>query len=278
MGFTEADEAAWQALLEWEKRFFQHKDRSGPQREEPSIQSQFDKLNKRYEWLDALLFHLHSLIENAAFQTDARDRLLKEARDFDPSISEIGDLKHLPIQTLNDLAEKQMARHRLLSLAQGGLSGTGSIVFLGIDLPMMLTTNLCAVQMMAQTYGYSFYHPLETLVSLKVFYIATIPRVYQYEVWKAIEKEVEDIKNDYFYEGDDTIVDTIWFENMLKQIVKAFIIMILRKKAIQGIPLFGMLFGAGVNYQFARKVTEIANKFYQKRLLHERRKDEAGQP
>jgi hypothetical protein len=48
---------------------------------------------------------------------------------------------------------------------------------------------------------------------------------------------------------------------------------LLRKKLIQGMPLFGMAIGAASNYFLAKQVSEIAHNFYQKRFLLEKNND-----
>ncbi len=48
------------------------------------------------------------------------------------------------------------------------------------------------------------------------------------------------------------------------------VILLFRRKVIQGIPLISMAIGAGANYQLTRKVTDLAHKYYQYRYLKEK--------
>lgn len=70
--------------------------------------------------------------------------------------------------------------------------------------------------------------------------------------------------------GNDAITDVMWIEQPVQQILKAMVIALFRKKLIQGIPLVGMAIGSGINYQLTRKVTELAQKYYQLRYLKEK--------
>src|SRR5699024_3415709 len=107
---------------------------------------------------------------------------------------------------------------------------------------------------------------------LKIFHAASLPKNLQFQSWHKLENEVYEQENDpYFYQGTETITHSSWLEHVLKQLAKVIAIQMLRKKVIQGVPLLGMAFGAGINYQFSRQVTEMAHQFYQKRYLIEKK-------
>ena len=76
--------------------------------------------------------------------------------------------------------------------------------------------------------------------------------------------------NRYFYEGNEELADITWIEQPLKQALKGMVIVLFRKKVIQGIPFISMALGAGANYQLTRKVTDFAHKYYQMRYLIEK--------
>ncbi|RBW71467.1 EcsC family protein [Bacillus taeanensis] len=276
MTWTKQHEKVWQELLKWEKDFFHYHPNDFQLTAQKYIENQLgnmrlDLQEKVFNIMDNLLFHTHALIQNSHFQLDARHRLLTEAQVFNEEIEEISDLKSLPISQLTYIADQQIARQRLFSFAQGGLSGTGSLLLLGMDLPAMFALNLRAIQLIAMTYGYEVNRPYEMMLALKLFYMASLPKNMQKAVWEELEQEVKDEVDPYFYQGREELTDITWFHSTLKQAAKAFMITILRKKMIQGIPLIGIVFGAGMNYQFSRTITEIAHKFYQKRYLLEKK-------
>src|SRR5690606_8651228 len=91
--------------------------------------------------LDNWLFHLHAILQGTQIQVDARERLIRSARVFNQDIEEISDLKELTIDQLIYLTENQIAKHRLYSFAQGGLSGTGGLLLLGTDIPGITVLN-----------------------------------------------------------------------------------------------------------------------------------------
>jgi hypothetical protein len=201
---------------------------------------------------------------------DAKERILSSGRIFRKDLEKIPDLKQLNIDQLQYIAEQQIARHRLYSFAQGGLAGTGGPLLLGTDIPAMAVINLRVVQLIAMTYGFEINTPFEMMSSLKVFHTATLPPRLQKEGWTSLMSELEGNDEFYFYEGNEAITDISWLEQPVQQIVKAMVITMFRRKAIQGIPLVSMGIGAAVNYQLTRKVTDLAHKYYQLRYLKEK--------
>ncbi|WP_066172921.1 EcsC family protein [Bacillus marinisedimentorum] len=237
----------------------------------PSVRQRF------FNSLDAILFHLHAMIQGSQLQMDARNRILSSARIFDENIKDIHDMKELSIEQLSYIAEQQIAKHRVYSFAQGGVSGTGGILTLGLDVPALTALNLRAVQLIAMTYGYDVNYPREMMISLKVFHASTLPKHLQYEGWQQLKGEIENDGGTFWYEGEEDLTDETWMNEPLKQIAKILFLSMFRKKLIQGIPLLGMAAGAAMNYQLSRQVTEYAHRFYQLRHLHDTKGDIAEQ-
>ncbi|MEK5441527.1 MULTISPECIES: EcsC family protein [unclassified Fredinandcohnia] len=221
--------------------------------------------------LDNWLFHLHAILQGTQIQVDARERLIRSARVFNQDIEEISDLKELTIDQLIYLTENQIAKHRLYSFAQGGLSGTGGLLLLGTDIPGITVLNLRIVQLIAMTYGYEVNTPYEMMTSLKVFHAATLPKRMRFQGWEELTQGTDGSnQNQYFYNGSEDLTDETWLELPLKHIVKAVAISILRKRMIQGIPLVSMAIGAGMNYQLTRQVSDYAHNYYRLRFLKEK--------
>lgn len=229
-----------------------------------SVQEQF------FFAVDTWLFHLHAIIQGSQLQLEAKNRILSTGRIFNPDIETIEDLKYLKIEQLQYIAEQQIARHRLYSFTQGGLSGTGGTLLLGADLPAIAIINLRVVQLIAMTYGFEVNTPYEMMTSLKIFHIALLPPKVQKAGWQSLRNELDEKSDHYFYEGSEQITDITWMEQPLQQIFKAMIILLFRKKKIQGIPFLSMAIGAASNYQLTRKVTEFAHNYYQLRYLQEK--------
>lgn len=225
---------------------------------------------KFFSLLDSWLFHLHALIQGSQLQMDAKERILTAGRIFETDITKIEDLRELNIEQLQYIAEQQIARHRFYSMVQGGLTGTGGSLVLGSDIPAMAVINLRVVQLIAMTYGYEVNTPFEMMTSLKVFHAATLPSRLQGRAWEDLLNDLNEHQTYYFYEGNEEITDIIWMEQPIKQILKAIVISLFKKKTMNGIPLVGIGIGASTNYLFTRKVTDFTHKYYQMRYLREK--------
>ncbi|MGM0903371.1 MAG: EcsC family protein [Bacillota bacterium] len=220
---------------------------------------------------DSWLFHLHSLIQGSQLQMDAKERIMSAGRVFKPDMESVTDMRYLSIEQIEFIADQQIARHRLYSFVQGGMSGSGGNLVLGADLPAMAVINLRSVQLIAMSYGFEVNTPFEMMTALKVFHTAMMPKRLQYSGWNELRDDLRQAEGDdlYFYHGKEELTDITWVEQPIKQIMKAILILMFRKRKLQGIPVISMAIGAGSNYQLTRKVTDFAHKYYQMRyFLH----------
>lgn len=275
MPLTERETVVMNEIRSWEKNLLNYEANDFQLLYEKYLERSFsllpEKVQRQFFFLiDGWLFHLHSIIQGSQLQMDAKERILTSGRIFRKDIEKIADLRQLDIDQLQYIAEQQIAKHRLYSFAQGGLSGTGGTLLLGADIPAMAVINLRVVQLIAMTYGFEVNTPFEMMTSLKVFHTATLPPRIQKEGWASLMIELEAHEELYFYEGNEKIADITWLEQPVQQLFKAMVIMLFRKRAIQGIPLVSMAIGAGTNYQLTRKVTDLAHKYYQLRYLKEK--------
>lgn len=218
---------------------------------------------------DNWLFHLHSLIQGSQLQADAKGRILSAGRVFNPEMESIGEMKNLNLEQIQYIVDQQIARHRLYSFVQGGISGSGGNLVLGADIPAMAVINLRAVQLIAMAYGYEINTPFEMMTALKVFHAAMMPKRMQYSGWNELMEDLKqaDENEFYFYDGKEELTDVTWIEQPINQIMKGIAIMMFRKKKLEGLPIISMGIGASANYQLTRKVTEFAHKYYQMRYF-----------
>ncbi|MCL7747802.1 EcsC family protein [Halalkalibacter alkaliphilus] len=262
-------------ISEWEETFFSYEATDLKTTYSRWTEQVFDQLSEKTKerWLTAMdtcLLHLQAWLHHSRSYEETKRRVISHARTFDPTISTIDDLQSLPLEQLDYLADQLMAKQRLLALGQGGLTGMGGAFLLLSDLPALAIIQLRSLQHLALVYGYDVRRPVELMNMLKLFYVATIPKSYQANEWDKLLNEVENQERDHvFYSGDDAIMQDAIFEQLTKQLVKSFVITMLKKKLIQGVPLVGMAVGAGMNYRFSQQVIDVGQHFYQKRRLIE---------
>lgn len=267
-------------IEKWENDYFAVEATDFDQAYQKWLQKAFIQLGEENQekilsTIDQFLFHFNAIIQNSRFLEDERDRLLNHAKVYNDQVETVEDVKLLSIDECRFISQQQIAKQRLLSLGQGGMAGMGGVVLLGTDLIAMLLINLRAIQLIALSYGFEVKRPLEMMITLKLFHVASLPKHLQRNAWDELWEEIVSHNQDeLFYNGKEEITDVTWLTEPIRQLFKAIIIMMLRKKLVQGIPLVGMVFGATVNYQFTRKITEVAMNFYEKRALLEKLNNE----
>jgi hypothetical protein len=275
MPLTDREKKVLDELSQWESKLYGYEPNDFELAYDRYLDRSFSMLPEEvqerfFSLFDSGLFHLHSLIQGSQLQMDAKERILASGRIFQPDLETIQDLRELPIEQLEFIAGQQIARHRIYSLVQGGLSGSGGNLVLGSDMPAMAVINLRIVQLIAMTYGFEVNTPFEMMVALKVFHTATMPSRLQSSGWTELKNDLDQAEDYYFYQGSDDLTDVTWLEQPIKQIFKGMAIMLFRKKHLQGLPVISMAIGAGANYQLTRRVTEFAHKYYQMRYFKEK--------
>lgn len=279
MTLTNREIQVWNEISEWEDKLLQYGPTDFTALYDKWLEQSFSLLPENvqeqfFSKLDTWLFHLHAMVQSSQNEMDARDRILGAARVFNQDITTIEDNKKLTIDQLTYIADQQIAKHRLYSFVQGGASGSGGVLLLGGDIPAMTVINVRVVQLTAMSYGYEVNTPFEMMMALKVFHIGTMPKRLQGAAWEGLIRETKNMEDPYFYEGAEELTNLSWMEQPIKQLLKAMMIVVFRKRIIQGIPMISMAIGAGTNYQMTRRVSEFAQKYYQYRYLNEKRDDQ----
>jgi hypothetical protein len=279
MEFTNREMEIWNEISEWQENLYQYEPTDLAALYDKWLEQGFALLPENvqqqfFEKLDTWLFHLHAMVQSSQVQIDARERTLASARVFNEDIETLSDLNLLSIDQLNYIANQHIAKHRLYSFAQGGMSGSGGLLLLGSDIPAMTVINVRIVQLIAMSYGVEVNTPFEMMLALKVFNAGATPKRLQGIAWEELIREVQTAEDDYFYLGIEELTNPTWMEQPLKQLLKALSITVFRKKLVRGIPFISMAIGAGSNYQMTRSVSEFAQKFYQYRYLQEKKADE----
>lgn len=275
MGLSNREYAVLEAIEQWEKEYFIETDKNSFYSLEKSLSEAVEKWRpdlqkKLFNTIDSLIFHTHAISQNSKYDKETTAKVLDYGRIFNEDITEISDMKYLAIDQLRYIANQQLAKQRLLSLAQGGFTGIGGIFTLSLDLPLMLTINLRSVQLTAMTYGYDLYKPYELMIALKLFHVATLPKTMQKEGWEHLFVDLDHDQDEWLmFDDENSFKSTVWLQQPVKQIGKGMILFLLRNKLVQGIPLLGITVGATANYFLAKQVTEITHHFYQKRFLLE---------
>lgn len=271
-----SEKLIWKEIHAWEKKqqslgandfemLYDHWINLAFKKMNPTVTRQY------FQFVDSWLFHTHAFLQGSTVQKESRQQIVSTGRIFNPTIEEIRDMAFLSIDQLTYLSQQHVAKGRLYSFAQGGITGAGGLLLIGIDFPLMMVMNLRVVQLIGLTFGKEMNHPYEMMLCLKVFHAATLPKRLQKQAWDKLFEELGESESTYIYDGAEELTDQSWLDQPLKQIFKSLFIHMFRKKLLQGIPVVSVAIGAAGNYHLTKQVADFSLRFYQKRYLVEDR-------
>lgn len=180
--------------------------------------------------MDGWLFHLNSLLRGSQLQSEAPEKILSVARSMSGDIETLADLRRLSVDKLTYLAEQQAARHRLYSLIQGGMTGSGKAIWVSSDFLAMLVINLRAIQLTAMSFGYNVQSPAGLLETLKVYHTAIMPNRLKMFGWEDLMNDLKKEGEEYYYDIPERVTDQSWIDEPMKQVLKTALIVMFAKK------------------------------------------------
>lgn len=278
MVLTGRKKAVFDEIKKWELDYFITDESSRYYSLEMNLNEMIETWNPRMQKklmqvVDSIIFHTHTIVQNSSYDKKTFNKILSYGRVFNENIEKISDMKKLTIDQLRFITNHHLAKQRLVSLTQGGVTGIGGLFFVTLDQPLMLTINMRTIQLIAMTYGYDVNKPYELMLTLKIFHVATLPKTLQKDGWDQLMQELDSYQDKWLlFKEDINSKSSVWLIQPIKQLAKGMTLFFLRKKLINGIPLIGMTIGASANYCLTKQVGEIAHQFYQKRLLLEHMK------
>lgn len=217
--------------------------------------------------IDTWLFHLHGIIQQSSFQQQAEDRIVNMARSYKEDVETIEDIRELPLSQKAFIAEQQIAKQKLYAVVQGGMTGTGKLSTLAIDIPAFAALSIRTTQLVAMAYGYRASTPVEMVKSLQLFYGATIPKKYQHQRWEALRNELGEDTDHYFDVLTNKDHPTAWLQQPLLHLIKLLFVALIGRKKMNNIPVLGMITAAGTNYYWTKEVSEFSHYYYMMRHL-----------
>jgi len=227
------------------------------------------------DFFSTAFFHTQSLLQTTKQFQEKKLDIIKRAKILRKDVSIINDLKRLPIRQLDFLADQEISKALIISSVQGGISGTSSKLALVCDLPSLLFINLKSVQEIALCYGYDVSIPMEMECSLKVLQAALLPNKEKYEAWNTLMSDIlKHDDDDVFAKWEHDFQSEVYYQTILLQMSKLFLIYSLKNRLLGGIPLLGITVGAKWNENVTKNILEFAKYFYQFRLLSKRIKQE----
>lgn len=177
-----------------------------------------------------------------------------------PQITEIEELKYLPLYEIEPVVDQLIGARKSLATAQGATTSFGGIFTLAIDIPAILSLSLNVLQEIAICYGYDPNDKSERLFIIKCLQFSASDIVGK----QTILQELKDYDMKVQHENSMSQIKS-WQE----------VFIVYRdnfgwKKLFQMIPIAGMLFGAHMNRKSIADIAEVGKMLYKKRRILER--------
>ena len=167
------------------------------------------------------------------------------------------EVKKLPIQTMNEVANDLLLSRKSFATLQGATTGFGGIFTLAVDIPALLGLSLKVLQEMAISYGYNPREKKERIFVVKCLQFASADIVGK----KAILKDLST-----FHSGNSES-ETISQIEGWREVIANYSDQYGWKKLFQLIPILGMIFGAYLNRSMMNDVAETGYMLYRKRRV-----------
>lgn len=272
MAWTKREETIWEDLQDWRQSLFEYDTTDLENTYDQWMNRAFSLLPEQIqiqfvEKVDGWLFHLNSLLRGTSLQTDASERILHMARAMNDQIHSLSDMKKMPVDQLTFLAEQHATRHRLYSFVQGGMTGAGKAIWIGSDFLATLVINLRAVQLTAMSFGDDVQSPASLFETLKIFHTAILPDRIKMFGWEELVDDLQKGDKQFYYHEHGHIIDQSWVDELLKHLLKIWLIVTFSKRKVFDLPIVSMAIGAGANYKLTRKVTDFSLRYYQYKHL-----------
>lgn len=196
-----------------------------------------------------------SQLSDMSARTGVLDTVRSDARAQGIEIDAVEDLRHEPLEVLDELAETRMQQNALIAALEGGGTGLGGAALLVADIPLLFTINFRVIQTISACYGFPMQDPAYRPLVLAMFTAAASgSRAARADALRESSVAAAALVHDHPYSGRRTGSFHEQNRHVPREIAKALI----RRKLGQLIPLAGAAVGAGVNYWFTKSTAKTA--------------------
>jgi len=217
--------------------------------------------------------HAQAALEKSV--ADALVELQRLAKDsFDPEETRalVKGQKAKGLEGMDLGAQYYWNMHLAYAAVEGGATGMAGLAGLAIDVPTLLGLAMRAVHQMGTCYGYDLHDPLEREYALQVLRLGSSGNVQVKIKFSVSVNELEAILRERSWKrltNDQARrqINRMSLLIALRQFAKTLSLQLLRRKALQIIPITGALVGAGFNAQFLNDVCHAGYMSYRRRKL-----------
>jgi hypothetical protein len=177
------------------------------------------------------------------------------------------DIKHLDLRDVDKTVGYLAAKYKVMAGGEGAAAGTLGFPGIAIDIPVLVSLALRAVNEYATYYGFDLSLQHEQAFAVSILGAASCPTVAAKQVAMAeLSKLSVLISQPKTWAELQRLVSV----QVIKRIALVLGIRLTKAKLAQVVPLVGAGVGAGFNASYVAKVTRTAYQLYRERFLIEK--------
>lgn len=180
------------------------------------------------------------------------------------------DLHKVDVKYLEKISKNVANENKIAALVEGFALGMGDLAAAIADIPIFFAITFRVMQQIAAIYGYDPEDEVEKIFILELLsYGSALGTAGKVKVQSELLGLKVAIKK-YPYKKLKEMGGKYAAAVLAKQIAKDCGTTLTKKTIIKGIPIIGGVFGATFNYEFIRKMANIANMMYMKRFIEDK--------
>lgn len=205
--------------------------------------------------------------------------VLHQAERLNFGVEHIADLQHLSLHNRLTLEERVKQKYGWYALLEGAVVGSGHLLGLLADLPLILAINIKQIHAIGTAHGFSFHSPAEQLCALQVLHAGTLSEQYREDSWEWLKDQfIQSDEYSWFLNHSERVFQTEWLETLAKQWIKHMLLYTIRSVRKSKFSWIGMVIGASSSYGLTTRVGQLASDFYRYRIDYNQGQNKMGVP
>lgn len=231
------------------------------------LQWAYDKTPESFKnSVSEAIFNVLCKMRDGAATTIDRRKVFDRIQQINGPLKGAGGLLKVPIGILEDVSKDSIKKAKASCAAEGALTGSAGLPGILVDIPALYALLFRLIQEVATCYGFPIKPEQEQAHILKVL---DIGHHLENTAKRQGMKELQSIQ-DMIREGVPVRdLERFAVQKGLQAMARQLGIALTQRKAAQSVVLVGGVVGAGVNYQLATDIGEVAFHAYRRRFLLE---------
>lgn len=202
------------------------------------------------------------------------DTVIREYANHGCELEQLSDIESLPIETIDEVADRFVSKGAWLSAAEGAVTGAGGFLMMGVDAASLIALQLRTIQQIGYSYGYDVTAPEEKLFAVKL-----LVEGYKHPLRGDRATLLNEMRNAARMIKGDTPIGLLQQRMLIQGVSKAAQTIGIRiggRKTAQIFPVIGAAAGGYINKKVTHEIALAAKAVYRDRRLSTSEERETG--